>query len=78
VVNILPGWVDTEGLDDTLTDDTARTVMKDFGFDLDDVRKNRDKMLRGEDVAEAVWSVVTKPDNVYIEDVLIRDSLQHM
>ena len=38
VVNILPGWVDTEGLDDTLTDDTARTVMKDFGFDLDDVR----------------------------------------
>ena len=35
-------------------------------------------MLRGEDVARTIWQTVSNPANVYIEDILIRDSLQHL
>ena len=40
-------------------------------------RSHRGKMLRGEDVARTIWQTITMPANVYIEDILIRDSLQH-
>lgn len=33
-------------------------------------------MLRPEDVAESVWEAVDKPNNVHVNDVLIRDAIQ--
>ena len=36
----------------------------------------REKMLKPEDVALAVWESVDKPTNVHVNDVLIRDALQ--
>ena len=77
LVNILPGFVDTEGLQAMLTDEKQVGVMKDFGMgEARVILDNKDKMLKPEDVAETVWEVVNKPSNVYIQDVMIRDQLQ--
>ena len=32
-----------------------------------------DKMLAPGDIANMVWDVVNKPDNVYVEEVMIKD-----
>jgi len=33
-------------------------------------------MLKPEDVADTVWECISKPSNVYVNDVMIRDALQ--
>ena len=79
VINILPGWVDTEGLSAAFQDEKQARVMAEHGLGkVEELRDNRSKMLRPEDVAETVWSVINKPSNVYIHDVLIKDQLQSL
>ena len=38
VVNVLPGFVDTEGLNDFLKGEKAQDTMKTYGVDVDFVR----------------------------------------
>ena len=79
IVNILPGFVDTEGLQATLTHENQVKVIRDFGIgEARELLENRDKMLRPEDVADTLWEVVNKPSNVYIQDVMIKDQLQSL
>jgi len=79
VVNVLPGWVDTQGLTAAFQDSKQATVMADLGLGkVEELRDQRCHMLRPEDVAETVWEVVTRPTNVYIHDVMIKDQLQSM
>ena len=79
VINILPGWVDTEGLSLAFMDEKQAEVMAEVGLGkVEELRDQRDQMLRPEDVAETVWSVVNQPSNVYIHDVLIKDQLQSL
>ena len=79
VINILPGWVDTEGLSLAFMDEKQAEVMREVGLGkVEELRDQRDQMLRPEDVAETVWSVVNQPSNVYIHDVLIKDQLQSL
>ena len=79
VINILPGWVDTEGLSLAFQDEKQAEVMAEVGLGrVEELRDQRDQMLRPEDVAETVWSVVNQPSNVYIHDVLIKDQLQSL
>jgi len=79
VINILPGFVDTEGLREVFTDEYSAGVMKEYGYgDIDSIRNHSDKMLSPEDVAQTVWESVNKPSNVYIEDVMIKDEFQNM
>ena len=42
-----------------------------------DTEVQKEKMLRPEDVAESVWEAVDKPNNVHVNDVLIRDAIQY-
>ena len=77
VSNILPGFVWTEGLEAMLTDEASRGSCAKFGLgDPDTLLQQRREMLQPEDVAEEVWRVVSKPRNVCVNDVLIRDSIQ--
>ena len=79
VVNVLPGWVDTEGLSAAFQDEKQMRVMEEQGLGTAGLlRDNRGKMLRPADVAETVWEVVNKPLNVYIQDVLVKDQLQSL
>ena len=69
--------MDTEGLQTSFTDESQVEVMREFGMgEAKELLKNRDKMLRPEDVAETVWETVNKPSNVYIHDIMIKDQLQ--
>ena len=43
--------------------------MEEFGYGGADTAK----MLSPGDIAHTVWDVVSKPDNVYIEEVMIKD-----
>ena len=39
VINILPGFVDTEGLREVFTDEYSAGVMKEYGYgDIDSIR----------------------------------------
>ena len=79
VVNVLPGWVDTEGLSKAFQDEKQMRVMEEQGLGTAGLlRDNRSEMLRPADVAETVWEVVNKPLNVYIQDVLVKDQLQSL
>ena len=79
IVNVQPGWVDTEGISAAFQDEKQAAVMKELGLgEVEELRENRNNMLRPEDVAETVWEVVNKPSNVYIHDILIKDKLQSM
>ena len=79
LVNVLPGFVDTEGLRASLSDEKQAEVMREFGLgDARELLQERDKMLRPADVAETVWEAVNKPTNVYIHDVMIKDQLQSL
>ena len=79
VVNVLPGWVDTEGLRKALQDEKQASVMADLGLgEVENLRDSRNHMLRPEDVAETVWDVINKPSNVYINDIMIKDRLQSL
>ena len=79
VINILPGWVDTEGLSLAFQDEKQAEVMAEVGLGrVEELRDQKGQMLRPEDVAETVWSVVNQPSNVYIHDVLIKDQLQSL
>ena len=79
LVNVLPGFVDTEGLQASLTDEKQAGVMREFGLgEARELLQARDKMLRPADVAETVWETINKPNNVYIQDVMIKDQLQSL
>ena len=79
LVNVLPGFVDTEGLQASLTDEKQAAVMREFGLgEARELLQARDKMLRPADVAETVWETINKPTNVYIQDVMIKDQLQSL
>merc|ERR1711874_687 len=77
ITNVLPGFVYTEGLEWMLKDEQSVGALKKFGLgDPADYLAQKDKMLRPEDVAESVWESVNKPANVYVHDVMVKDSLQ--
>ena len=79
ILNVQPGWVDTEGLTAALQDQRQAAVIQDLGLgDVEELRENRKNMLRPEDVAETLWEVVNKPSNVYIQDIMIKDKLQSL
>ena len=79
LVNVLPGFVDTEGLVASLTDERQAGVIREFGLgEAADLLEARDKMLRPDDVAVTVWETINKPTNVYIQDVMIKDQLQSL
>ena len=79
IVNVQPGWVDTEGISAAFQDEKQAAVMKELGLgEVEELREKRNSMLRPEDVAETVWEVINKPSNVYIHDILIKDKLQSM
>jgi len=77
ITNVLPGWVYTEGLEWLLNDEKSVNALKKFGLgEASDYLAQKDKMLRPEDVAISVWDCVNKPANVYVHDVMVKDSLQ--
>jgi len=81
LTNILPGFVWTEGLQATLqwmqTDERSKENWRKFGLgEPQELLQQADKMLKPEDIANAVWGAVDKPGNVYINDLLIRDGIQ--
>ena len=79
IINVQPGWVDTEGLTAALQDQNQAAVIQELGLgEVEELRENRNNMLRPEDVAETVWEIVNKPSNVYIHDILIKDKLQSL
>ena len=79
IVNVQPGWVDTEGLAAALQDERQAAVIQELGLgEVEELRENRDNMLRPEDVAETLWEVVNKPSNVSIHDIMIKDKLQSL
>ena len=79
MVNVLPGFVDTEGLRASLADEKQGDVMREFGLgEARELLESRDKMLRPEDVAVTVWETINKPRHVYIHDVMIKDQLQSL
>lgn len=77
ITNILPGFVYTEGLDWLLNDEKSISAFRKFGLgEPAEYLAQKDKMLRPEDVAISVWESVNKPANVYVHDVMVKDSLQ--
>ena len=79
IVNVQPGWVDTEGLAAALQDERQAAVIQELGLgEVEELRENRDNMLRPEDVAETLWEVVNKHSNVSIHDIMIKDKLQSL
>ena len=77
MTNVLPGFVYTEGLEWLLKDEKSMSAFKKFGLgEPSDYLAQKDKMLRPEDVANSVWETVNKPANVYVHDVMVKDSLQ--
>ena len=71
--------MDTEGLAAALKDERQAAVIHDFGLgEVEELRENRNNMLRPEDVAETLWEVVNKPSNVSIHDIMIKDKLQSL
>lgn len=77
ITNVLPGFVYTEGLEWLLKDEKSMSAFKKFGLgEASDYLEQKDKMLRPEDVATSVWETVNKPANVYVHDVMVKDSLQ--
>ena len=69
LINIQPGFVNTEGCRAVFSDDYSRDVMEEFGYGGADTAL----MLNPGDIADTVWDVVNKPDNVYVEEVMIKD-----
>lgn len=69
LINIQPGFVNTEGCRAVFSDDYSRDVMEEFGYGGADTTL----MLAPGDIADTVWDVVNKPDNVYVEEVMIKD-----
>lgn len=67
--SISPGIVDTE-LTDTITDDDAMNMLKEGLF------KGNLEPLKGEDIAEAVFYTVNQPENVDVNEVIIRPNNQ--
>ena len=77
LTNVLPGFVYTEGLEWLLNDERSKNAFKQFGFgEASEILAQKDKMLRPEDVATSVWECVNKPANVYVHDVMVKDSIQ--
>ena len=77
LTNVLPGYVFTEGLDWLFHDEKSMNAFKKFGLgEASDYLAQKDKMLRPVDVANSVWECVNKPANVYVHDVMVKDSIQ--
>ena len=74
LINIQPGFVNTEGCRAVFSDEHSRGVMEEFGYGGADI----DKMLAPGDIANTVWDVVNKPDNVYVEEVMIKDMFRNV
>ena len=69
LINVQPGFVNTEGCRAVFRDEYSRSVMEEYGYGGVDTAR----MLNPGDVADTVWDVVNKPDNVYVEEVMIKD-----
>lgn len=67
--SISPGVVDTE-LTETITDDDAMNMMKEG------LLSGNLKALQGKDIAEAVFYTVNQPENVDVNEVIIRPNNQ--
>lgn len=77
ISNVQPGFIWTEGLARCLRDEKMRAAMIKHNLaDPDVLLESKDLMLQPEDVGQAVWEVVNKPPNVYIQEVLLRDMYQ--
>ena len=66
---VVSSFVNTEGCRAVFRDEYSRGVMEEFGYGGADTAR----MLNPGEVADTVWDVVNKPDNVYVEEIMIKD-----
>ena len=74
LINVQPGFVNTEGCRAVFSDEYSRGVMEEFGYGGADIAN----MLAPGNIADTVWDVVNKPDNAYVEEVMIKDMFRNV